>query len=336
MDALSEVLAGCRVERAVTARFSLQAPWALRSDGLPGAMLRLSRGAPWWLLRPGAAPVQVVEGDLLFMPQGGAHTLASAPELPATPFAALIAQHAQGPRDEHPLVFRHGGAGAATEVDSILLWFSAWSRHAVLRLLPPLIHVRPAEAPWLAPLCAAMQAVTQDSLARGPGWRVAAARMGELLALHLLRAQLSAAAGPGPAEGWLRGLSDPAIARALGALHRAPQQDWRLESLAREAALSRSRFAERFKALVGEAPIAYLTAHRMALAAERIEAAREPLVRIAEAAGYASEKEFARAFRRWAGLPPTAWLRRERARRQAMVAFDSDADEAGAGRQRSG
>lgn len=327
-DRLSEILSACRVERAVSARFALQAPWALRSDGLPGAMLRVSHGAPWWLLQDDLPPLRVHEGDLILLPHGSAHTLASSPEVAATRFAELIARHADGRRDEHPLAFHHGGHGAATQVDSVLLWFSAWSRHAVLRQLPPLIHLRRGAAPWLATLVPAMQALVGDTLARGPGWRAAAGRMGELAALQLVRDHLARA--PRVGEGWLRGLQDPAIARALAAMHATPQRDWRLDTLAREAALSRSSFAERFRALVGETPIGYLTAHRMALAAEQIESGRLPLSRIAEAAGYESEKVFARAFRRWSGLPPTRWLQRERARRAALLAMEGDAGGAAA------
>ncbi|MFT3718222.1 cupin domain-containing protein [Pseudorhodoferax sp.] len=324
MDVLSEVLAVCRSERAVTARFALTAPWALRSDGLPGTMIRLSRGAPYWIGLPGQAPVQVQAGDLVMLPLGAAHTIASAPDVPATPFAELIARHADGPRDENPLVFSHGGGGAATEIFSALLWFSAYCRHSVFHLLPPLVHLRAAQLPLAGCLAATMQSLIVETLDRRPGWRLSAARMGELLLVDVLRERLGRQSALG--QGWLRGLSDPGIARAIMALHRQPQRDWTVELLAGEAAMSRSRFAERFRALVGATPIGYLTQHRMALAAEQLEAGVLPPERIAEQAGYESARVFARAFRRWSGATPRAWLRREGARRAQMLALERRED----------
>ncbi|MGE8451582.1 MAG: helix-turn-helix transcriptional regulator, partial [Pseudomonadales bacterium] len=146
---------------------------------------------------------------------------------------------------------------------------------------------------------------------RRPGWRLSAARMGELLLVNILREHLARETAIG--EGWLRGLGDPAIARAIVGMHREPQRDWSVESLAAEAGMSRTRFSTRFKELVGTAPIAYLTAHRMALAAQQLEAGL-PSSRVAESAGYESPKVFARAFRRWCGLTPRAYLAREAGR----------------------
>ncbi|MEJ8811537.1 AraC family transcriptional regulator [Variovorax ureilyticus] len=325
MDVLSEVLAICRSERAVTARFSLGAPWGLRSDGVPGAMIRLSRGAPHWLRLDGAEPLRVESGDLVMLPLGAAHTMSSSPDAPVEPFSALIARHADGPKDENPLVFSHGGGGETTEIFSALLWFSAYCRHSVFRMLPPLIHIRESEMPMAGCLATTMQSLIMETLDRRPGWRLSAGRMGELLLVNILRERLGRQAAQDP--GWLRGLADPAIARAIMGIHRAPQQAWSVEQLASEAAMSRSRFCARFKSLVGETPIGYLTAHRMALAAEQLEAGALHPAHIAEQAGYESEKVFARAFRRWSGVTPSAYLRRERERRSRVL--DIQAREAG-------
>lgn len=319
LDVLSELLAICRSQRAVTARFSLRAPWALRSAGVSGAMIRMARGAPFWLLMPGRPPLQVAPGDLVMLPLGAAHTIASAPGVAAVPFSRMIQRHAVGPLDEHPLVFSHGGEGEATDLYSALVWFSAWCRHSVLALLPPLIHARAADEPLALSLAATMEALVRETLARRPGWRVAAARMGELLLIHLVRGHLAGlAATPAVGPGWLRGLGDASVARSLMAMHRAPAEAWTVERLAAEAGMSRSRFSDRFRERVGATPIGYLTSHRMALAAEQLEAGAQPLARIATLAGYDSDKVFSRAFKRWAGLTPTAWARRAREQRDAL------------------
>jgi AraC-like DNA-binding protein len=319
LDPLSEVLALCRSERAVTARFALGAPWALQSAGVTGALLRLSRGAPYWITLAGQAPMRIEAGDLVLLAQGTAHTIGSAPGLAATPFAQLIATHAQGPKDENPLVFSHGGDGAATDMFSALLWFPAVCRHALFGILPPLLHLRARELPITGCLATTMQSLIVETLDRQPGWRLSAARMGELLMVNILREWFGRAA---PMQaGWLRGLTDPAIARAIARMHGEPHHGWTVEGLASEAAMSRSRFSARFKELVGTSPIVYLTQHRMALAAEQLEARRHKLAQIAEQAGYESEKVFARAFRRWSGLTPSAYLRREAEQNRTLAAL---------------
>ena len=325
MDVLSEVLAICRAERAVTARFHLGAPWGLRSSGIAGAaVIRMVRGAPWWV-DTGGGPVRVEPGDLVMLPLGAPHRMGSAPGTPAVPFAQLLTQRTPGARHEMPLVLHHGGdqgdeqEGEGCEMFSALLWFSAYCRLSVLSILPPLIHLRAHELPTAPILAASMEALVTETLDQRPGWHLSACHMGELLLVNILRGHLLRGTGPGQAS-WWRGLSDPAIAHAIAAMHREPARGWTVAALAHEAAMSRSRFSERFKTLVGDTPMGYLGSYRMALAAEQLEAGHLSLAQMAQNAGYACDKVFARAFRRWSGLSPTAYARREAAHRAAMGA----------------
>ncbi|MDR3066009.1 MAG: AraC family transcriptional regulator [Comamonas sp.] len=315
-DHLSDVLAICRAERAVTARFFLNAPWALASEGVPGTMIRVGQGQPYWLQVRGQAPVQVMPGDLVLLPLGSPHVMASDLALPPISFAQMIERFAQGPKDENPLTFEHGGSGASSRIDSVLLWISAHCRHTILPLLPPLLHIPAQQAAPPAILVQVLQTLIEDSLARRPGWRLAAMRLGELAMVHVLSNYF--AAQQESEQGWVRGLADAQIATALAAIHGNPSHDWTLQTLAREAAMSRSRFAEKFKALVGASPMAYLLQQRMAHAAQQLESGL-PLVQVAENCGYESERVFARAFKRWCGLPPRAYQRKNQALRKEFA-----------------
>jgi AraC-like DNA-binding protein len=114
--------------------------------------------------------------------------------------------------------------------------------------------------------------------------------------------------------GWLAGVRDLQVGRALSLLHADPARAWTVEDLAREVALSRSALAERFTGLVGESPIQYLMRWRLALAAQMLRSGQEAISRVAERSGYESEAAFSRAFKREFGAPPAAWRRESRTR----------------------
>jgi len=114
---------------------------------------------------------------------------------------------------------------------------------------------------------------------------------------------------PPEGKGWLAGVRDAQIGRALALLHGEPGRAWTVDELAREVALSRSALAERFAALVGEPPIQYLMRWRLALAAQTLRSGREAIAHVAERSGYESESAFTRAFKREFGMPPAAWRR---------------------------
>ena len=108
--------------------------------------------------------------------------------------------------------------------------------------------------------------------------------------------------------GWLAGLKNPAVARALALLHAEPGRDWTLDALAERVGASRSVLAERFAQYVGLPPMQYLTQWRMQLAARLlVESETAKVAAIAEAVGYESEAAFVRAFKRSAGVTPAAW-----------------------------
>jgi AraC-like DNA-binding protein len=315
-DVLSHVLATYRSERAVTARFSLSAPWALHSTGVDGPLIRLCTGAPYWIAVAGAEPVQVAPHDIAMLPQGGAHTVSSAPGLTPVPFRTLIEAHSVGRHGDHPIVFAHGGGGATTELFSLHLWMPAQGLGSIIASLPPLIVLRQAQIPTTASLAQAMEALVNQTVAQRPGWQLSAARMADLLLVHILCEHLHAAphesspADPASRVGRLRGLDDESIARAMSLMHERPGHPWSVATLAQASYLSRTIFSERFRALVGVTPMHYLGSYRMTLAAEKLRNRQLNLHQVAESVGYASEKAFSRAFQRWTGLTPSAYARR--------------------------
>jgi transcriptional regulator GlxA family with amidase domain len=138
-----------------------------------------------------------------------------------------------------------------------------------------------------------------------PGSRVMISRLLDLLFIHGLRAW--AANGRQANAGWLTAAMDPGLGPVLTAIHQAPERDWPVDELARIATLSRSAFAARFAALVGESPGAYVLRQRLDRAANLLLSSTEPINRIAARVGYASEAAFSRAFARGYGDSPRAW-----------------------------
>jgi len=118
---------------------------------------------------------------------------------------------------------------------------------------------------------------------------------------------------PADRTGWLAGLRETFVGRALTALHRSPEHAWTLESLAREVGLSRSALAERFTQFVGQPPMQYLANWRMQLAANHLVSGSDSVATIAERVGYESEAAFSRAFKKSVGMPPSQWRTRRRA-----------------------
>lgn len=320
MDALSEVLKVLRLQTGVFLEAGFTAPWCI--DSAPGeddvrpilpqaehvAIYHLLvEGHCAAMLADGSSRVELGPGDLLLLPQGEAHRMGS--NLALAPVRAeLLVQ--PGPSGGLPRI-DYGGGGARTR---FLCGYLACDRRLcrpLLGALPRHCRIQVGDGPatrWLAGL---FEMGAAEGAAPRPGSETLVARLSELLFVDAIRRYVEAL--PVEQTGWFAGLRDPAVGRALAALHADPGRRWTADELARTAALSRSALTERFGALIGEPPMQYLTRWRMGLAAQALREGSEPVARIAERLGYESEAAFNRAFKRELGTPPAAWRRAQRA-----------------------
>jgi AraC-like DNA-binding protein len=131
------------------------------------------------------------------------------------------------------------------------------------------------------------------------------ARLSELMFVEVVRRHLATL--PPDQPGWLGGLRDPHVGRALSLLHDRPTEDWSLDELASQVGLSRSALAERFTHFVGTPPMQYLAQWRMQLAAGLLANGSSSVAEVAFAVGYGSEAAFSRAFKRLVGVSPASW-----------------------------
>jgi AraC-like DNA-binding protein len=329
MDALTDVLETVHLTGSLYCRSELSAPWGMAVPASSAAQfhvvrrgrcrLRLEAGPGRAAERAtagrvarrgsrgsgaGAAELVLEAGDLVCLPRGDAHRLYDAPGSRVESMERLLASCGGTPASG-PLV--HGGGGERATLICGYFRFDAGEIHPLLSVLPQVILVRGEggrPSAWMESLLELIAAETTEA---GPGGETLINRLTEAMFIRIVRAHLAEATEVPPS--WLAGLRDPQVARALGLLHHEPAEAWTVEALADRAGLSRSAFAARFRELVGESPLQYLTRWRMHLAATQLRAGRLPLAEIARRVGYETDAGFSKVFRRLWGVPPAAWRR---------------------------
>jgi AraC family transcriptional regulator, alkane utilization regulator len=332
MDVLSDTLRVVRLTGAVFLNAILPAPWSLESStgaefaqylNLPSDCIALFhivvRGHGWFTVR-GHAPVEVNAGDAVILPHSSPHVMASMLNLPTIPMSSLLPPLPPG----EILTVAGNGSGEATQ-------FVCGFLHCDLRFnpllgaLPELIVVRPrddgaeaetsqrnaAAASTIMPvrksdwLATTMHHTVEEALSGRPGNSDMLPRLSEILFFEVVRQYMQWL--PAAHPGWLAGIRDPIVGQVLRLVHAHPEDSWTVESLAQAVAVSRSTLAERFTALIGEAPISYLADWRMQLAKHLLKHTDFTLSEVAQRVGYESDEAFNRAFKRHIGQPPAAW-----------------------------
>jgi len=334
VDILSDVLRVVRLSGAVffTAEFS--SPWAIESPNparlasivLPHAecvvLFHFLTEGECFVFCSGCPQVRMQTGDLIIFPHGEPHTMFSQPGTKATPMHTLLSQ---GP-GEAPLRLAFGGGGGKSRF--ICGYLGCDQRfNPLASALPTMLLVRSSNdyatveaidrngaRPALVPqgsgtwLNTTLKFTMNEATTSLPGNAAMLGRLTELMFVEILRQYMQQL--PPDQRGWLAGLNDVHVGKALRLMHANPARDWTVSELAREAAASRSALAERFTELIGESPIRYLARWRVQLAKQMLHDRDFSIAEVAARVGYESEAAFNRAFKRTAGSPPAAWRKR--------------------------
>jgi pimeloyl-ACP methyl ester carboxylesterase/AraC-like DNA-binding protein len=254
----------------------------------------------------GMPPQSIGAGTIAILPRNDPHTLCSRAGLPPADAKDVLWVTKEG---VHHVAT--GTDGPKNEVWCGFLGAAKGSSHPLLEALPPLLtlDVRQGEAEWLE---SSMRFVAEQS----PPAEIVA-KLAELFLAQAIRDYVKKL--PPSSKGWLRGLTDPAVSKALSIIHSRYAEELDVDGLAREAGVSRSILGERFAELTGEPPMRYCARWRMRIAANMLRDGKENSANIAYAVGFSSEAAFNRAFKREFGEPPATWRRKIEAQQREEV-----------------
>jgi AraC-like DNA-binding protein len=331
MDVLSDVLRVVRLSGAVFFTADFSSPWAIESpipEKLASAVMPAAECIVLFhiLVEGGCEvvcqghPVTRMEGgDVIVFPRGDQHTMRSHGAAMATPLTSIFSP---GAHEEPPLLSYGGGGGTSRFVCGYLNCDQRFS--PLVEALPTMLVVRSRDdysameavdasgsrftvlpqgsGTWLG---TTLKFTISEARAARPGNAAMLGRLTELMFVEILREYMHRL--PATQGGWLAGLNDPHVGKALRLLHTNPVRHWTVDALAREVALSRSVLAQRFTDLVGETPMRYLADWRMQLAKQMMREGARNIQEVAVRVGYDSEAAFNRAFKRATGSPPATW-----------------------------
>ncbi len=317
LDSITDIFRTMHVTAFGLHRLEATAPWGVRQENqseeevtsfgkkVPPSDLAhfamLSRGNCWLSVEGIAEPIPLTGGDCFLLAKGTSIVLRDSRRTrPRWTFREIGAK-ANGN------VALCGGGGAPTTIVCGSLSFDRASLKPVSQLLPRFILMKADQARTLA-LHNTVQALASEMAEQAPGSEVVATRLAEVLFIQVLRAHI--ASGPERNKGWLRAIFDPQIGAALSAIHDRVNRPWTVESLAESAGMSRSAFAARFKELLGQAPLEYVTEWRMQKAIRSLQRRDKKLMDVARSVGYESDAAFSKAFKRVVGANPSEFLKR--------------------------
>ncbi|MFE0007955.1 AraC family transcriptional regulator [Streptomyces erythrochromogenes] len=308
MDMLTGLLEGPQARGAFLLKSVLNPPWAMRiEDRAPLSVATMVRGSAW-MLPDGGEPVLIAPGDVAVVRGPDAYTVADAPDTPVTvtvgPDQRCSTPEGEDVTESMALGVRTWGAAHQHAGSAVMLSGTYQAPNEIGRRLLgalPNVLVRPARAADATLIDLLASEISSEE----PGQEVVLDRLLDLLLIGVLRAWPSAADSSAPA--WFRAQGDPVVGPALRLLHESPAHGWTVEELAVRVGVSRASLARRFREVMGEPPVGYLTGWRLALAADMLREPDATVERVARRVGYGSAFALSAAFKRVRGMSPQAF-----------------------------
>lgn len=322
-DPLDDALEDLRIKGSVLLHETYTAPWAIAIPGearlreILGAdadtrvlLFHFVRHGEFVLRMAGRDAVSVKSGEVAICPTGAAHTMSLGQGAAVMAIEAVLQGKASRP-------VSHVGQNATELVCGAFLATAA-PLNPMLAALPPVVKVATSDTTF-SPMLAGVAWMLAHELDRDALGGFTAARVIELFCAEAIRAfQRKEGA---ESTGWFKGLSDPRISEVVRRIHAAPAEPWSVESLASVVALSPSRFAARFREVMGRSVMGYVAAWRANVACRLLRESQMGLGEIAGRVGYESLPAFSRAFKAQLGQAPAAWraARSGRSRQRSQV-----------------
>jgi AraC-like DNA-binding protein len=233
--------------------------------------------------------------------------MGSALGLTPVPSAPLLAELLEiAPGEVMKVAF--GGDGALTRIVCGFLSCDETLSNPLLAVLPRIFKIDMRNDPQSAWLESSLRFATTEAAEGRAGSAIVLAKLSELLFVEAVRRCIDAL--PADKKGWLAGVRDRFVGRALALLHTQPAHAWTVDELARKVGLSRSAFAQRFTDLLAQPPMQYLARWRLQIAAQELSMGGKSLAAVATQIGFESEAAFNRAFKREFGIPPAGWRKK--------------------------
>ena len=285
MDAITDFLSAVHVQGVCFGRIQITTPWAPRSEtGLHAGFGLISYGQAWIDLPDSAERIHLSHGDFFLLAPGREYLLSTS------------------------------GGGAPSAIIAGRFSFDDTHGKPLTDFLPPIILIRGGQ-PHMLGLQKTLELLASEVEASKPSGRsssepgaeIAVRRLADLLLIQALRAHI--ANTKSEQTGWLHALADSHIGAALNSMHKRIEHPWTVASLASEAGMSRSAFAQRFKELMSESPLEYLTRWRMYRGSDLLRESDRKLADVAQAVGYDSDGAFHKAFKRVLGIAPGEYRR---------------------------
>lgn len=314
MDALSEILSSFGVSGTIFSQARFGTPWAVHTDPLPcGIFHVIVSGGAYVRLDGEDQATALATGDIVLMPHGDGHVMSGEPDGDPIPIASIARSVPDCSISQVDYPGRMGGDGRGS--CSILcgtIRFCDELGHPLVQLLPRRIHMKGSSvgvASWIDTTIRMLAGEVAKSMA---GSEVMITKLAEMLFVQVLRGYITELDEHEAPAGWIAGLKDARIGKALALVHQQPQERWTVGTLATRVGMSRSSLFARFSELVGEPPTQYLTSWRMHLAKHALRRDEHSLAEIAGQVGYASEAAFSKAFKRTVGVSPSEYRMAER------------------------
>lgn len=293
MDLLSDILNKVKLSSAVYFKSDFSAPWGMEIPRGPFAQFHIvTRGQ--CVLKTKDKELQLFAGDIVVFPLGTSHWLAD-----------QESSERKGGQDVVQSILDGKSLFEGDNISTTLVCghfeFDRDIDHPFVHELPEIIHITDSERKEISWLESITNLVIQEAGSENSGSNIIVNKLGEVLFIHTLRAFIQRNSTK---KGFLAAIQDERISKALRAIHDSPEKDWRLDSLAQIAGMSRTSFSNKFKDLIGETPLTYITNWRILQAKELLKESKKSVGEIADKVGYQSEAAFNRIFKKRVAQTP--------------------------------